>query len=92
MSAGSAAYKSGNSVIKRAAVGGLILGPVGAIVGGMSGIGAKQERFKGYIAINFWDEDRDCSLTIAMAVNDDKRAERFCARVFQETQPGAGVM
>lgn len=31
------------SVIGRAIVGGLLLGPVGAIVGGMSGIGTKQE-------------------------------------------------
>ena len=31
------------SVIGRAVVGGLLLGPVGAIVGGMSGIGAKKE-------------------------------------------------
>lgn len=32
------------SVIKRALVGGILLGPVGAIVGGMSGIGTKKNK------------------------------------------------
>ncbi|MDR3117854.1 MAG: zinc ribbon domain-containing protein [Mediterranea sp.] len=44
------------SVIGRAVAGGLILGPLGAVVGGMSGIGTnKQFVDKHYIIINYWD-------------------------------------
>ncbi len=44
------------SVIGRAVVGGLILGPLGAIVGGMSGIGNKDKFVnKHYLIINYWD-------------------------------------
>ncbi len=81
----SAVYESGKSVVKRAAVGALILGPLGALVGGMSGIGTKQEQYKGYIVINYWDTNEDRPLTIMVAVNDDKIAEKFCARVSKET-------
>lgn len=42
------------SVAGRAAVGGLILGPLGAIVGGMSGIGSKKKtKVKYYMVINY---------------------------------------
>ena len=42
------------SVIGRAAVGGLVLGPVGAIVGGLSGTGAKQGTVaKYYYVVNY---------------------------------------
>lgn len=44
------------SVIGRAIVGGLLLGPLGAIVGGMSGIGKKVKQLgKFVLIINFWD-------------------------------------
>lgn len=44
------------SVIGRAAVGGLILGPLGAIIGGISGVGSKSVlKGKYYLVINFWD-------------------------------------
>lgn len=44
------------SVIGRAVVGGLLLGPLGAIVGGMSGIGTKLKSLGKYVfIINFWD-------------------------------------
>ncbi|WP_201723593.1 zinc ribbon domain-containing protein [Spirosoma sp. 209] len=44
------------SVIGRAVVGGLILGPLGAVVGGMSGIGSKQKvQDKSYLVLNYWD-------------------------------------
>lgn len=44
------------SVIGRAVVGGLILGPIGAVVGGMSGIRNKKKIVdKNYLVINYWD-------------------------------------
>lgn len=44
------------SVIGRAIVGGVITGPLGAIVGGMSGIGHKSETTtKYYLVINYWN-------------------------------------
>lgn len=42
------------SVAGRAVVGGIVLGPVGALVGGMSGIGNKQRSdYKTYLVINY---------------------------------------
>lgn len=44
------------SVIGRAALGGLLLGPIGAIVGGISGIGSKTKTLGNYLfVINFYD-------------------------------------
>lgn len=47
------------SVIGRAIAGALIAGPVGAIVGGMSGIGTKKIIETDYLIINFWHLDND---------------------------------
>ena len=54
------------SVIGRAAVGGLLLGPLGAIVGGMSGAGAKQRKDTGfYLVINYKSiQDEDIKVII----------------------------
>ena len=44
------------SVIGRAVVGGVLLGPLAAVVGGMSGIGTKTKKLGNYLfVINFWD-------------------------------------
>jgi len=44
------------SVIGRAVVGGLLMGPMAAIIGGMSGIGSKNRiESSGYLVINYWD-------------------------------------
>ncbi len=44
------------SVIGRAVVGGLLLGPLAAVVGGLSGIGKKTKKLGNFLlAINFWD-------------------------------------
>jgi len=44
------------SVIGRAIVGGVITGPLGAIVGGMSGIGHKSKTTtKYYLVVNYWN-------------------------------------
>lgn len=48
------------SVIGRAAVGTLLLGPLGTIVGGMSGIGAKHKReIKNFLLISYAGEDEE---------------------------------
>jgi len=48
--------KIDKSVIGRAAVGALILGPLGAVVGGMSGIGNKEKvQDISYLVLNYWD-------------------------------------
>jgi len=44
------------SVVGRAVAGGLILGPLGAVIGGLSGVGNKEsEKKTSYLLINFWD-------------------------------------
>ncbi len=44
------------SVIGRAVLGGVLLGPVAAVVGGLSGIGTKTKKIGNYLlVINFWD-------------------------------------
>ena len=61
------------SVIGRAAVGGLLLGPLGAVVGGISGTGKKQKATnKKYLVINYHpsndpDETKVISLEIVGA-------------------------
>ncbi|MBW9145868.1 hypothetical protein K2F40_08745 [Clostridium sp. CM028] len=48
------------STVGRAAVGGVLLGPLGAIVGGMSGIGDKHTtETKYYMVINYKSQSRD---------------------------------
>ncbi|MCW6124239.1 hypothetical protein [Clostridium sporogenes] len=48
------------STVGRAAVGGVLLGPLGAIVGGMSGIGNKQKsKTHYYMVINYISKDRE---------------------------------
>lgn len=57
------------SVIGRAALGGIIFGPLGAIVGGMSGIGQKPIKSKYYIILNFWDINSRILKTISFGAN-----------------------
>ena len=77
-------YENDKSVVKRAAVGGLILGPLGAVIGGLTGVGKKSHKFKGYIVINYWDVEKDYPLTIMIALNDEKQAIKFCEKVSKE--------
>jgi hypothetical protein len=50
------------SVLGRAAVGAIVLGPIGAIVGGISGVGKKKQGFPHCAVINFWGESTDNQL------------------------------
>jgi len=57
--------KTDKSVIGRAVVGGLILGPLGAIVGGMSGIGSKEKlKNQHYLVVNYWDKETKAAQTL----------------------------
>ncbi len=60
--------RTDKSVIGRAVVGGLILGPLGAIVGGMSGIGSKEKlKNQNYLVINFWDKETKAAQTLLVS-------------------------
>lgn len=62
--------KTDKSVIGRAVIGGLILGPLGAIVGGMSGIGNKEKlKNKHYLVINYWDKKTKSAQTLLISGN-----------------------
>ena len=68
------------SVIGRSVVGGLILGPLGAIVGGMSGIGTKKKvKDVSYLVINFWDINTKSAQTILVS-GDKYSIEGLIAR------------
>lgn len=47
------------NVIGRAVAGQLLFGPVGAVIGGLSGVGKKEKlKEKHYLIINYWNTDR----------------------------------
>lgn len=69
------------SVIGRAVVGGLILGPLGAIIGGMSGIGSKEKFInKNYFVINFWDAETKSAQTILISSTETTKIDSFILR------------
>ena len=62
--------KTEKSVIGRAVVGGLILGPFGAIVGGMSGFGKKEKSVNiHYLVMNYWDTKAKAAQTLLIRGN-----------------------
>lgn len=76
--------KTDKSVIGRAVVGGLILGPLGAIVGGMSGIGSKEKyENKYYIIINYWDPQTKSAQTLLIS-GSQAQIDMFINRHNQE--------
>ena len=77
--------KMDKSVIGRAVVGGLILGPLGAIVGGMSGIGSKEKFInKQYFVINFWDIETKSAQTILIGSTENTKIDAFILRQQKE--------
>lgn len=78
--------KTDKSVIGRAVVGGLILGPLGAIVGGMSGIGSKEKIInKQYFVINYWDVVTRSAQTILISSTDNIKIDAFIIRYQKES-------
>ncbi|MDD2286957.1 MAG: zinc ribbon domain-containing protein [Paludibacter sp.] len=77
--------KTDKSVIGRAVVGGLILGPLGAIVGGMSGIGSKEKFInKQYFIINFWDTQTQSAQSILISSTEETKMNAFIIRHAKE--------
>lgn len=77
--------KTDKSVIGRAVAGGLILGPLGAIVGGMSGIGSKEKFInKQYFIINFWDTITQSAQSILISSTEGTKINSFIARQAKE--------
>lgn len=73
------------SVIGRAVVGNLIMGPLGAIVGGMSGIGTKDKmQVTQYVVINFWDVNTRTPQSILIQCDAIQPVDAFIARQKQE--------
>lgn len=64
--------KMDKSVIGRAVVGGLILGPLGAIIGGLSGVGSREKiSQKNYLIINFWDTESRAAQTLLIRSSNE---------------------
>ncbi len=79
--------KKDKSVIGRAVVGGLILGPIGAIVGGMSGIGSKESSVnQTYFIINYWDITTKSAKTILISSTEETKIKAFILRHKKEKE------
>ncbi|WP_441000765.1 TM2 domain-containing protein [Fodinibius sp. SL11] len=66
------------SVVGRAAAGGLLLGPLGAVLGGMSGIGSKSKKLDketDYLIINYWDKETKSNEVLLFA--EDNKRKKF---------------
>lgn len=70
-------FEEGRSVIGRALVGSLFLGPVGTVVAGMSGISSKKTS-EHSIIINYWDVEADMPYSAMLYANDLKKAKGLC--------------
>ena len=86
--------KKSKSVIGRAAVGGVLLGPVGAVVGGLSGLGSTEVASKKIkteaIAIEFWDVYTHTRQIIAVEVPFVNEGNRLIDRVMSEKKERKG--
>lgn len=77
--------KVNKSVIGRAVVGGLIMGPLGAIVGGISGVSLKDKlQITQYVIINFWDTSSKTSQSILLSCDMDQPIDAFILRQQKE--------
>lgn len=73
------------SVIGRAVVGNLVMGPIGAIVGAISGIGTKDKtKVTQYVVINFWDVNTRTPQSILIQCDGSQPIDAFIARQKKE--------
>lgn len=79
--------KKEKSIIGRALVGGLVFGPVGAIVGGMSGMGEKEQKAKMpdiIITISYLEDNSENLLFLSCNYNDKNTVVEFMKSHFKE--------
>ena len=70
------------SVTGRAVIGGVLLGPLGAIVGGMSGIGdKKKEKTRYYLIINYKSKDDEIKVLSFEVTNSLGQWDKFIEHV-----------
>lgn len=75
--------KVDKSTIGRAVVGGLILGPLGAVIGGMSALGGSSKiKNKYYLIINYWDAKNRKATSLLLG--SDRPVSPFISRVKKE--------
>ena len=73
------------SVIGRAVVGGLLMGPMAMIIGGMSGIGTKNKMINsGYLVINYWDRFTKQAQTILIRGDEPDEIRALVGRLNTE--------
>ena len=82
--------KKSKSVLGRAAVGGVLFGPAGAVVGGLSGLGSteitKKKLKTEAIAIEFWDVYTHTRQIVAVEVPFVNQGNRLIDRVMSDKQ------
>jgi hypothetical protein len=77
-----ALIQESKSVAGRAIVGGLILGPVGALVGGLTGLGTAPTAYDGCLVVNYWDSDSRTPRTLIVA-GPWRKIDKFCSRLLE---------
>lgn len=79
--------KKEKSIVGRALIGGLLLGPVGAIVGGMSGLGEKEQKAKMpdiLIIISYMENNSEENLLLSCNYNDKNQVIDFMKKHLAE--------
>lgn len=79
------------SVTGRAVIGGVLLGPLGAIVGGMSGIGdKKKEKTRYYLIINYKSKDDEIKVLSFEVTNSLGAWDKFIEHVRKKINANNG--
>ncbi len=82
------------SVILRGIAGGLLLGPIGAVVGGMSGLGTKQQKkevTQHYIQLTYTNKDNEQIDALFLVDRDKKYCDGVADYINKETGKTAPV-
>jgi len=79
--------KKDKSIIGRAVIGGVLLGPLGAIIGGMSGIGEKEIKSKAIpdniVSISYKDNLTDKIMSFSLSTKNFKATEEYFIRHYK---------